>query len=78
MYSGEARKEGAVNDYLLGEMAKIRIDELRAEASRVHAAREPRRSHGWRNYLGMLAVSGAPRGEGGGSPRETIEEAFCA
>jgi hypothetical protein len=78
MYAGEARKEGAVNDYLLEELVRIRMDELRAEASRAHAAREARRSHGWRHHLGILGVSGAPRAEGGSFPRGTVEEACCA
>ena len=40
MHAGEVRKEGAVNDHLLHEMVRIRMDELRAEASRAHAAQE--------------------------------------
>jgi hypothetical protein len=43
MYAGEARKEGAVNDYFLQEMVRIRMDELREEAAR---AREGRGSGG--------------------------------
>jgi hypothetical protein len=78
MYAGEARKEGAVNDHLLHEMVRIRMDELRAEASRAHAAREARRVHGWRHYLGMLAGSWAARGEAGGFSSEAMEEACCA
>jgi hypothetical protein len=77
-YAGKTRKEAAVNDYLLHEMATIRIDELRAEASRARAAREARGLQGWRHYLGMLGVSGAPRGEAGGFPRGVMEEACCA
>jgi hypothetical protein len=78
MYTGGARKEGAVNDHLLHEMVRIRMDELRAEASRAHAARQARRSHGWRHYLGMLGVSGASRVEAGDFSRGTVEEACCA
>jgi hypothetical protein len=78
IYAGGARKEDVVNDHLLHEMVRIRIDELRAEASRAHLAREARRSHGWRHYVGMLGVSGAPRGEAGGFSRGTVEEACCA
>ena len=78
MYAGEARKEGAVNDRLLREMVRIRMDELRTEASRARVAREARRSHGWRHYLGMLAGSGASRGEAGDFSRGTVEEACCA
>jgi hypothetical protein len=78
MYTGEAMKEGAVNDYLLHEMVRIRMDELRAEASRAHAAREARRSQGWRHFLGILSVSGTPPAEGGGFSRGTMEEACCA
>ena len=67
-----------MNDHLLHEMVMIRMDELRAEASRSRAAREARRSHGWRHQLGMLGVSGAPRGEAGGFSRGRVEEACCA
>ncbi len=78
MYFGGARKEGVVNHYLLHEMAKIRLDELREEASRGLAARGVRRSGGWRRHLGSLAGSGVPRGEVGGFSRRTGEEACCA
>jgi hypothetical protein len=78
MYAGGSRKEGAVNDHLLHEMVRIRIEELRAEASRAHAAREARRSHGWRYHLGILAGTRAARGEAGGFSRGTMEEACCA
>jgi hypothetical protein len=78
MYTGKTRRESAVNEYLLQEMARIRMDELRMEASRAHLAREARRSHGWRNYLGILGVSGAPRDEAGGFSRGTVEEACWA
>jgi hypothetical protein len=78
VYAGELRKEGTVNDHMLGEMVRIRMDELRAEASRAHLAREARRSRGWRHHLGILGVWGTPRGEDGGFSRGTIEEACCA
>jgi hypothetical protein len=65
-----------VHDYLLHEMAKIRVAELRAEASRARAARGGRRSHGWRRHLGILAGSWAPHA--GGFSRRTVEEACCA
>jgi hypothetical protein len=78
MYAGEGKKEGAVNDHLLHEMVRIRMDELRAEASRARTAREARRPHGWRHYLVTLGVSGASRGEGGGFSSGTMEEACCA
>jgi hypothetical protein len=39
MHAGEVRKEGAVNDHLLHEMVRIRMDELRAEASRARLGR---------------------------------------
>jgi hypothetical protein len=78
MYADRARKESAVNDYLLGEMVRIRIDELRAEASRASAVRKARGSHGWRHRLGVLAGSGAARAEAGGFSRRTVEEACCA
>ncbi len=78
VYAGELRKEGTVNDHMLGEMVRIRMDELRAEASRAHLAREARRSHGRRRGLGALAGSWAARGEAGGFSRGTVEEACCA
>ena len=78
IYAGEAGKEGAVNDHLLEEMVRIRMDELRSEASRAHLAREARRSHGRRHGLGALAGSWAARGEAGGFSRGTVEEACCA
>jgi hypothetical protein len=65
-----------VHDYLLHEMAKIKMDELRAEASCGRAARGARRSHGWRPYLSILAGSCAARA--GGFSRRTVEEACCA
>jgi hypothetical protein len=70
-----------VNDYLLHEMVRIRVDELRAEASRARAARasrEARGSQGRRHLLDMLARPRAARGEAGGFSRETVEEACCA
>jgi hypothetical protein len=76
--SGEARKEGAVNDYLLHEMVRIRIDELRGEASRARAAREAQGSQRWRHHLGMLAGSWAARDEARGVAHLTVEEACCA
>jgi hypothetical protein len=78
MYTGGARKKSAVNDYLLEEMVRIRMDELRAEASRARAAREARLSHGWRRHLSMLAGSWSARGEAEGFSRGTIKEACCA
>lgn len=67
-----------MNDHMLEEMVRIRMDELQAEASRARAAREARRSHGWRHYLGMLGVWGTPRAEVEGFSRGTVEEACCA
>ena len=78
MHAGEVRKEGAVNDHLLHEMVRIRMDELRAEASRAHAAREARGSQGWRQYLGILSVSGTPHAKGGSFSHGTTEETCCA
>jgi hypothetical protein len=78
MYAGGVRKEGTVNDYVLHEMVRIRIDELQAEASRARAAREARRSHGWRHDLGILAGLWAARGKAGGISGRTVEEACCA
>ena len=79
MYMGELWKEVAVHDYLLHEMARIRIDELRAEASRGRTAREARGSWGWRHHLGdILGGSWVPRAEAGEFSRGTVEEACCA
>lgn len=64
-----------MNDYLVHEMVRIRIDELRAEASRTRAAQG---SRGWRNYLGILGVSGARPAKGGSFSGQTVEEACCA
>jgi hypothetical protein len=72
------QKGGVVHDYLLGEMVRIRIDELQAEASRARVTRDARRPLGWTHYLGTLGVSGAPRVEGGGFSNGTVEEACCA
>jgi hypothetical protein len=74
----KATKGDAVNDYLLHEMARIRIDELREEASRARAGQEARGSRRRRHYLGILGVSGARRAEGGTFSRGTLEEACCA
>ena len=78
MYAGEAGKEGAVNDYLLHEMVRIRIDGLRAEAWRARAAQEARGSRGWRHGLGVLAGSWAARDEARSYSGQTVEEACCA
>lgn len=68
-----------MHDYLLHEMAKIRIDELRAEASRGRAAREARRWRGSRQHLGgILGGSWVPRAEAGDFSHGTVEEASCA
>jgi hypothetical protein len=67
-----------VHDYLVREMAKIRIEELRAEASRGRAAREARGSRRWRLHLGILGGSGVSRAEAVGFSRGTMEEACCA
>jgi hypothetical protein len=78
MYAGATRKEDPVHDYFVQEMVRIRIGELRAEASRARAAREARESQGWGHYLGILGVAGTTRAEGGGYSRGTVEEACCA
>ena len=67
-----------MNDYLLHEMVRIRIDELREEASRARAVREARGSRGWRNRFGMLAGAWAARAKDGGLARQTVREACCA
>jgi hypothetical protein len=67
-----------VNDYLLHEMVRIRVDELRAEAAHARAGREARVSRGWRHLLDMLPGPRATRGEAGCFSRGTVEEACCA
>ena len=67
-----------MHDYLLREMARIKIEELRAEASRGRAAQEARRPWGWRHHLGVLSGSWASRAEAVGFSRGTVEEACCA
>ncbi len=66
-----------MNDYVVHEMVRIRIDELREEASRARAGRETRGSRGWSHRLGVLAGSWAARGEAEGFSRGTVEEACC-
>ncbi len=78
MYASEARRKGAVNDHLLEEMVRIRMDELREEASRARAAREAQGLQGWRHRLGMLAGSWVARDEARGVSHRTVEEACCA
>jgi hypothetical protein len=67
-----------VNDYLLHEMVRIRMDDLREEASRARAARRARGSQGRSHYLGILGVSRSSRAVGGDFSRGTVEEACCA
>ena len=67
-----------MHDYLLHEMARIRIEELWAEASRGRAAQEARRPWGWRHHLGVLSGSWGSRTEAVGCSRGTVEEACCA
>jgi hypothetical protein len=78
MCVGETRKEDPVHDYFVQEMVRIRMGELRAEASRARAAREARESRGWGHYLGILGGAGTPRGDDRGFSRGTVEEACCA
>ena len=67
-----------MNDYLLHEMVRIRMEEVRAEASRARAARRARGSQERRHYLGIPGVSRASRADGGNFSRGTVEEACCA
>ena len=67
-----------MNEYMLHEMARIRIDELREEVSRARTGREARGSRGWSHRLGVLVRSWATRGEAEGFSRGTVEEACCA
>jgi hypothetical protein len=67
-----------VHDHLVHEMAKIRIDELRAEASLAREAREAHGSRGRGRRLGVLGGWWASRAEAAGFSRGTVEEACCA
>ena len=68
-----------MNDYLLHEMAKIRIDELRTEAARARAAGKARGSRGHERHLGFLGRLWPFRStEVEGFSRGTSEEACCA
>jgi hypothetical protein len=78
IHADRARKEGVVNHYLLHEMARIKLEELRAEASRARAARKARGLRVRRHRLGMLAGSWSTRGEARSFPRRAVEEACCA
>ncbi len=65
-----------MHDYLLHEMAKIKMDELRAEASRGRAARggsAVARVEALPQHTGLVVGSRA-----GGFSRRTVEEACCA
>ncbi len=64
-----------MNDYLLHEMARIRIDELQAEAARV--AEKAQDSRGSGRYFGFLAGLLTPQAGVKGYSRETIKEACC-
>lgn len=50
-----SRKEVALSDYLLREMARIGTEELRAELANHRASREVRASRGHGADLGLLA-----------------------
>jgi hypothetical protein len=67
-----------LNGYLLHEMARIRMEELRAEASRARGARKARGLRVRRHHFGIPAGSWATRGEAGGIYRRTVEEACSA
>jgi hypothetical protein len=68
-----------LSDYLLREMARIRTEELRAEAARSRAAREVRASRGHGADLGLLAgVVRDSRTRLVSVPRGTTGEACCA
>jgi hypothetical protein len=67
-----------MNDYLLHELAQIRIDELRAEATRSRAAQNARETRGHRRSLGFLGGLWAIRAEASGISHEATQEACCA
>jgi hypothetical protein len=73
------RKEDAVSDYLMQEMARIRTEELRAEVARSRAAREIRASRAHGAALGLLAgLMRDARMRLVAVPRGTTGEACCA
>jgi hypothetical protein len=64
-----------MHDYLLHEVARIRIEELREEAARARATRGTRK---WRHHLGLLAGAWAAPTENGGLTSSAVDEACCA
>jgi hypothetical protein len=68
-----------MSDYLMREMARIRTEELRAEAARSRAAREVRASRAHGADLGLLAgLVRDARMRLVAVPRGTTGEACCA
>jgi hypothetical protein len=65
-----------VNDYLLHEMARLRIDELHDEAARSRAAEKARGARG--RGLGLLGGLWSARAENGGLSHGTTREVCCA
>ncbi len=67
-----------MHDYLLHELARIRMDELRAEASSERPAQEIRGSWGWRHHLGILVGARTTRARAVGFSSGSTEEVCCA
>ncbi|HSL00614.1 MAG TPA: hypothetical protein VK869_09785 [Rubrobacteraceae bacterium] len=70
------RKAGEVNDYIVHEVAKVRIEELREEAARARVAREVRERAG--RGLGLIGGWWARQVAGGGSATGEMKEVCCA
>jgi hypothetical protein len=65
-----------VHDYILHEMAKIRIEELREDAARARLAGRTRKPGVW--HLGFVGGWLGRRVAGAGLSREAVEEVCCA
>jgi hypothetical protein len=67
-----------VSDYFLHNMAKIRIEELQAEAARAHTAKAAKgsRGGGWR--FGFFGGWWPRRAAEAGVTHDPVKEACCA
>ena len=68
-----------MHDYMLHEMAKLRIEELREEAARARVARRDRKPGVWHlGFVGGWLGHRVSRVAGAGLSQETMEEVCCA
>ncbi len=65
-----------MHDYILHEMAKIRIEELREDAARARLVGQTRKPGVW--HLGFVGGWLGRRVAGAGLSREAVEEICCA